>query len=462
MQRLAPLERLVRSAHDRNRTLERGKDRGAMRTRRLALLAALATTVALAVPALAGAGNEVTKWNEIAVGTVNSQPALMSAPPAGAVFVAMVQGAVYGAVNAADRHGRPYLVDRSYPKASADAAAATAAYHVLNTLFPGSAATLLTAYTASLAAIPAGDGKAQGIEVGELAAAAMLAEGHNSAVPIPCTFGTGGIGVWQPLPGATGPMCDPTVWVASAKPFLLESPSQFRTPGPYAVDSPEYAADYAEVKSIGKIDSVTRTSAQSHVAAFWNTNPAANYNALARRFVDQFSLDVSDSARLFAMLDLSAADTIINTWNDKYHYNFWRPITAIRRADDGNPATVSDGTWTPMFDPSLSPAIGGVGPALITPPYPDHVSGATAYASASMHAFASFFGSDVMGTGFFLTSSRFPGEQRFFSRFSDVTAEILEARIWAGIHFRNADVQAADLGRNVERYIHTHWFAAAH
>jgi hypothetical protein len=417
----------------------------------------------LAVPAVAHASNEVTKWNEIAVNTVNAQPPLLSAPPAGAVFVAMVQGAVYGAVNAADRHGRPYLVNRSFPKASPDAAAATAAYKVLSALFPSPA--LDSAYAASLTAIP-DEGEEQGKAVGEMAAAAMLAEGHNSAVPIGCTFGTGGVGVWQPLPNALGmPMCDPTVWVANAKPFLLEGPSQFRTAGPYPVGSPEYAADYDEVKSLGAVDSTTRTADQTHAAAFWNTNPAANYNALARRFVDQFSLDVSDSARLFAMLDLSAADAIINTWNDKYYYNFWRPITAIQN-DDGNPATVADPTWTPLFNPALPVATAGIGPALITPPYPDHVSGATAYASASMHAFASFFGADAMGMPFYLTSSRFPTdpalprEQRFFTRFSDVTNEILEARIWAGIHFRNADVQAAELGAEVEHYIHKHLFAS--
>jgi len=426
------------------------------RIRRLLLLSA--TFLAAASPAVAQAGNEVTKWNEIAVNTVNAQPALISAPPAGAVYVAMVEGAVYGAVNAADRHGRPYLVNRSYPKASPDAAAATAAYKVLSSLF--ASPSLDSAYAASLAVIP-DDGKAQGIVVGEMAAAAMLAEGHNTPIPIGCTFGSGGIGVWQPLAGAGGlPLCDPTVWVANAIPFLLDSASQFRTAGPYAVGSHEYAAEFAEVKSLGSIDSVTRTPFQTHAAAFWQTNPAANYNALARRFVDQFSLDVSDSARLFALLDLSAADTIINAWSDKYHYNFWRPITAIRRADDGNPATESDPTWTPLFDPSLAAATAGVGPALITPPYPDHVSGATAYTSASMHAFASFFGTDEMP--FYLTSSRFPTEQRLFTRFSDVTNEIVEARIWAGIHFRNADVQAADLGREVERYVQTQLFAARH
>jgi hypothetical protein len=171
--------------------------------------------------------------------------------------------------------------------------------------------------------------------------------------------------------------------------------------------------------------------------------------------------DVPDSARLFALLDLSAADALINAWNDKYYWTFWRPITAIRRADeDGNPATVADPSWTPLFDPSLSVVIAGVGPALITPPYPEHPSGATTYASASMHAFASFFGTDDMT--FYATSSRFPGDQRVFHRFSDLTDEVLNARIWAGIHFRNADVQAANLGREVEEYVHTHQFASMH
>jgi hypothetical protein len=417
----------------------------------------------LAAPAVASA-NEVTKWNEIAVSTVNAQPSLTSAPNAGAIFVGMVQGAVYGAVNAVDRHGRPYLVNRSFPMASKDAAAATAAFLVLDdeSLFRTSHHGMLqAAYDASLAAIPDGALKDNGIAVGTMAATAMLAEGHDGRTPIGCTFGSGAAGVWEPLPGATGALCDPTRWVANAVPFLIKSSSQFRTPGPLPLESAAYAAEFDEVKAIGSLNSATRTAAQSHAAAFWNTNPGAQYNAMARRFVDRFALDVSDSARLFAMLDLSAADALINTWNDKYHYNFWRPITAIRKAaTDDNPATTADTGWTPMFDPSLPAAIGGAGPALITPPYPDHVSGATAYASASMNAFAAFFGTDAMT--FFATSSRFPGEERTFHRFSDVTNEILEARIWAGIHFRTADVQAAELGLEVAQYIHKHQFAAAH
>jgi hypothetical protein len=429
---------------------------------RLSRLAVLALAVALAVPAAASSANEVTKWNEIAITTVIAQPPITSAPPAASIFVAMVQGAVYGAVNAVDRHGRPYLVNRSYPKASAEAAAATAAFRVLDTLFPAQHATLQAAYDASLAGIPNGPSKAAGIEVGTMAADAMLAEGHDGRVLSSCTFGTFVPGMWQPLAGPTGaPACDPSPWVKDAKPFLVESGSQFRSPGPLALTSAAYTAEFNEVKSLGSLTSTTRTAAQSHAAAFWQTQPAVNYNAIARRFVDLYSLDLSDSARLFAMLDLIAADTLITTWADKYHFNFWRPWAAIRQADtDGNPATVADPNWKPMFDPSLDPAIGGVGPALGPPPYPDHVSGATSYASASMNAMAEFFGSDEMP--FFATSSRFPGEQRAFTRFSDVTKEVLEARIWAGIHFRTADAQSADMGREIARYARNHWFAAAH
>jgi VCPO second helical-bundle domain len=435
---------------------------------RLGRLAVLGTAVALVAPTVAQA-NEVTKWNEIAVATVNAQAPIASAPPAGSIFVAMVQGAVYGAVNAVDRHGKPYLLKRSFPKASVDAAAATAAFRVLTSLF-GANATLVTAYNESLDPIPDGTSKDQGKAVGEMAAAAMLAEGHDGRTVIGCTFGSGLPGVWQPLANPMGmPICDPSAWVGNAKPFVAKSASQFRTAGPLPLGSAAYAAQFDEVKAIGSLNSLTRLPGETHAAAFWQTNPAANFNAIARRFAVQLSLSMSDSARLFAMLDLSAADALINTWNDKYYWNFWRPITAIRHPDDGNAATDTDATWTPLFSAGFptSPPLpadplpeGGIGGPLSTPPYPEHPSGATAYASASMHALASFFGTDAMT--FYATSGRFPGEQRTFNRFSDLTNEVLEARIWAGIHFRAADDQAANLGREVEQYVHTHQFAFVH
>jgi hypothetical protein len=434
-----------------------------MNAARFGRLAAFGAAVALAVPVVAQA-NEVTKWNAIAVNTMlaPTQPAFTSGAPAAAVLTAMVQGAVYGAVNATDRHGKPYLVMRSFPKASPDAAAATAAFRVLDALFPAQHATFQAQYDASLAGVPAGNAKESGIEVGVMAAEAMLAQGHDGRQLLPCVFGSGP-GVWQPLPGATPGtfMCDGTPWVANAVPFLVESSSQFRTAGPYALTSPEYAADVNEIKQLGSLTSTTRTPEQTHIAVFWQSNPAGNYNALTRRLADEQGLDVVESARLFALVDLTAADAIINVWNDKYYWHFWRPMAAIRGADtDGNPATVADPNWKPLFDPSLDASIAGAGPALVTPPYPDQPSGMTAYASATMHALQSFFGTGEMT--FYLTSSRFPGEQRYFTHFSDVINQIIEARIWAGIHFRRADVTAADVGLEVERYTHTHQFAFVH
>lgn len=427
-----------------------------MKTARLGL-AVLAALVALVLPTVAQA-NEVTKWNEIAANAVlaPTQPATVSSPPAAGVFMAMVQGAVYGAANAVDRHGKWYLVNRSFPKASLDAAVATAAFRIIDGTFSAQHADLLAAYNSSLAAIPDGSSKDQGIDVGTMAADAMLAQGHFTPMPMTCNFGSGP-GVFQVLPGQA---CDPTQWVAHAVPFLVQSTDQFRTAGPYPLNSPDYAADVNEVEAIGKDIGSTRTADQTHIAAYWQTNPAGGYNALGRRFVAEQSLSTRDSALMFAMIDLNAADAIINAWNDKYYWKFWRPMAAIRNADtDGNPATVKDGSWTPMFD-GLAHVDFGVGPNLITPPYPEHPSGNTTYASATMHAFQSFFGTNDMS--FYLTSTRFPGDQHHFDHFSDPINQVIEARIWAGIHFRNADIQAANLGREVEAYTNTHQFAFVH
>src|SRR5512132_1660202 len=259
-----------------------------MRGTRLGRLAVLGVAAALAAPAVAQA-NEVTKWNEIAVSTINAptQPTIVSAPPAGAVFVAMVQGAVYGAANAVDRHGKPYLVNRSFPKASLDAAVASAAFGVIDGTFSGQHAALLAAYNSSLAAIPDGSSKEQGIDVGTMAADAMLAQGHFTPMAMTCDLGSGP-GVFQVLPGQA---CDPTQWVAHAVPFLVQSADQFRTAGPYPLNSAAYAADFNEVKDIGAINSATRTPEQTHIAAAWQTNPAAGYNALGRRFVAEQSLN---------------------------------------------------------------------------------------------------------------------------------------------------------------------------
>jgi hypothetical protein len=401
------------------------------------------TTSARVAPASHEAPNEVTKWNAIAETTVLAQPPNASAPPAAAVFMAMVQGSVYGAVNAIDRHHRPYLVrQRVDREASKEAAVATAAFRVLDALFPAQHDTLQAQYDNSLGAIADGPRKEAGIDVGNAAADAMLAEGHDGRLgPIP-PLPPDGPGFWEPLLRPDGtPILDQGPWVALTEPFLVNSFSQFRTPGPYALTSAAYTEDFNEVKMLGGVGSTTRTAEQTHVATFWQSNPAATWNGVARRLAEQRHLDVTASALLFAILDLSAADASINCWNDKYHWGFWRPLAAIREADtDGNPATDPDTSWTPLF----------------TPPYPDHPSGHLCFSSASLHALKAFFGTDKVS--FYVTSSQFPGEQRHFERFSDAIDELIEARIWAGLHFRNADVQGASLGKKVARYTQLHWF----
>jgi hypothetical protein len=422
------------------------------------LIAVLAAAV-LAAPAGAQ-GNEVTKWNEIAVTTVLAQPPITSAPPASATFIAMVQGAVYDAVNSIDQTHRPYLLTRKFDQlASQDAAAATAAFRVLTTLFPEQLPTLQPLYDASLAAIPAGPAKAEGRSAGRVAANLMLAQGHDRRQVLPCEWDTGP-GDWRPLMAADGtPLCDPSPWIADGLPFLLKSASQFRTDGPNELDSAAYAEDFNEVKKLGALDSTRRTPEQTHVAIFWQSNPAATWNGVARRLADDSSrhLDLADAARLFAMLDLAAADAAINCWDDKYHWGFWRPITAIHEAfRDRNPATVTDSSWQPLFVPTLDPAIAGAGPPLITAPYPEHSSGHLCFSSSSLNALRAFFGTNKVS--FYATSSRFPDEQRPFTRFRAPIRELIKARIWAGIHFRTADVQGAELGRKVVRYMRHNYF----
>jgi PAP2 superfamily len=235
---------------------------------------------------------------------------------------------------------------------------------------------------------------------------------------------------------------DPTAWVANVRPFLIQSPSQFRTDGPNALTSTAYAEDFNEVKALGSVNSQTRTPEQTHIALFWQSagGPVRAWNEVARNLVDQHAIGFSDSALLFAMLNLSGADSSINTWNDKYYWDFWRPWTAIQRADeDGNPDTEPDPSWI----------------ALLTAPYPEHPSGHLGLDGAYLEVFKMFFGDR---TAFDVTSARFPGELRHFDRFSLALREIIDARIWAGLHFRTADIQGAILGRKVADYMAKHYF----
>ncbi len=395
----------------------------------------------------------VTDWNEWASTAIvvnDKEP-----PPVSVLSFAMVQGAVYDAVNAIDGRHQPYLVAPPARRSdSKDAAAATAAYRVLIGLFPGQADTLDPHYQTSLAAIedtPPG-AKAGGVAAGEAAAAAMLAartdDGRKGPfVPVPGTTP----GAWRPTPPAFAK--DPAPWVAFVRPFLLGDVDRLRTAPPNALTSRAYARDFNEIKSVGALHSTTRTADQTDAAIFWQEPAFALWNRILRTIVADQGLGVADSARMLAMVDLAAADAAIGCWNNKYHWNFWRPITAIREAaSDGNAATTADPTWTPLFDPSTLPA-------LSTPPFPDHPSGHNCAAGSILGTLYSFFGTDRIG---FSATSTMSGTTRSFPRLSDALRENIDARVWAGIHFRTADLEGVKLGAKVALYERTHYFHRTH
>jgi hypothetical protein len=335
------------------------------------------------------------------------------------------------------------------------AAVATAAYGVLTDIVgtvpssitfdrAGIQASLDSAYSDALADIPDHRPERLGIAAGEAAADAMIAarQGDGRFGPSPWRPNSD-VGHWQPLldPNTGAQLLDPTPWVADVRPFLVPTSSYFRTEGPLDLESREYATDYNEVKTLGASNSTVRTLLQTHIAQFWQSNVPPTWNEVTRSLVESRHLGLRESARLLAIQNLTAADAAINCWNDKYHYDFWRPWNAIpRAAEDENDATEPDPNWKP----------------LISAPYPEHPSGHMCLDGAHLGVLAWFFGTDAIS--FSVLSIPFPGERRVFSRFSDALAEITDARVWAGLHFRTADLQGQQLGKNAAEYVTSNFF----
>jgi hypothetical protein len=249
------------------------------------------------------------------------------------------------------------------------------------------------------------------------------------------------VGHWQPLLSPTGaPLLDPTPWAGNVRPFLIQSSSQFRSVPPPALDSQQWATEFNEVKALGRATGSTRTDQQTYIAKWWQSAPVFSWNEVARQLITRTDLNAADSARLLALQNMSGADAAINCWNDKYHFDFWRPWNAIPRAgEDNNPATQADPSWT----------------ALITAPYPEWTSGHNCLDAANTTVLRMFFGDDPVGGPFQITSFFVnPGGPavRTFDTFTQPLTELIEARIWAGLHYRSADVAGQLLGRNVANY----------
>src|SRR5947207_8166852 len=420
----------------------------------------LPVVIALALIALVSPkvvhADAVTDWNAIAstaIVTNAGQP-----PPVSVLHFAMVQGAVYDAVNAIDRGYQPYLVQpSSNPTDSKEAAAASAAFRVLVGLFPEQLGTLQPLYDAYIAALPDNPpgSKAAGIAIGAATASAMLTARMNDGRfgPTPTPYPSPAPpGIWRPTPPNF--LNDTAAWLGNVQPFIVPSAEMLRTDGPNALTSVEYAEDFNEVKELGSLTSITRTADQTDAAIFWQDQAMALWNGIFRTLAANQNLNIVDSARLFAMENLAAADAQIGCWNDKYYYWFWRPITAIREADtDGNPDTQADPTWLPLFDPA-TPVCNPLFP-LFTPPFPDHPSGHACATSAVVHTLENFFGTDNIAFSAFSNKSC---TTRSFDRFSCALKEVIDARVWAGIHFRTADTQGAVLGNKVAHYLKKHAF----
>ena len=413
-----------------------------------ALLGGVALLVVLATPASARA-DSVTDWNQVAAAALQS-PGTATPPGAGqgavsTAHLAMVHGAVYDAVNAIDGGHEPYVSSpTAEPSYSQDAAVAAAARHVLVNGGLGIPAARLpvieAAYQAALLPIPDGPAKTGGIAAGESAATELLAAraGDGRFGAFRFTESTG-IGDWRLVPPATA--TDPGAWLKDVTPFVLRDPDLFRGRAPHRLGSRAYAADFNEVKAVGRATDSTRTPDQTAAAQYWGTtNATATMASIIRSVASGQGGTVADNARLLARTYTNAADALIVAWRDKARYSFWRPFTAIREAaSDGNDATEADAGWTSL---------------IATPPYPDHPSGLATFGSAVADTMQHFYGRDEA-----TFSGTTPGAvTRQFTSFSQLRDDIVEARIWSGIHFRFADEEAAKIGRRVAHWGNRHAF----
>jgi PAP2 superfamily len=410
--------------------------------RRTGLLAALA--VLLAVAAAPARADTVTDWNQTAANVLIGTAPPLQPPQITVPHLAMVHGALYDAVNAIDGSHEGYLLSArvARPTDSQDAAAAVAAHRVLVRLVPAQQPVLDAQLASSLTEIPDGRSKQRGIAVGEAAAAAMIAARTDDG-----RFGTPGFPVGT-APGVWGPVLpafvnDPNAWLRDVDPFLIRSSSQFRSAGPYPLTSRRYARDFEEVRSLGSATNSGRTAGQTLAAQYWAENPAVTWNRTFRTLSAQQGLSLVDNARFFAVLYMTATDALISVWDDKAHWSFWRPITAIREADtDGNPRTEPDSGWLPLIP---------------TPPYPEHPSGHTGFSGSIVKTLQQFFGTDRIGW-----SDTNAAGTREFTRFSQAIDDVVDARVWSGLHFRNADEQGERIGSQVARYVGQRYFERLH
>jgi membrane-associated phospholipid phosphatase len=350
---------------------------------------------------------------------------------------ALLHAAIYDSVVSITRNGRPDLVSVDAPRASRpDAAAAAAGHAMLAALYPAMRPELDQLLADQLALVPDGRARRQGIEVGDRVASLLLAartDDGSAAMPSPFVAGSQPGDYRSTPPNFPSPVF--TEW-GNVTPFVLRSGAQFRPAPPPALTSAAYARALNEVKSLGQDNSASRTADQTLIARFWAPPIWNTWNAIAEEAALAHHTNLVRTAAMFAALDLSFADSAIAMYDAKYHYQLWRPITAVRHADtDGNPATGADPTWTPLA---------------VTAPDPSYPGAHSTISAAGAAVLAAFFGNrDEIQ----VTSPASPGVLRTFRSYSDVAAEAGLSRIYAGQHTRIDHVAGLHLGSNVARLV---------
>jgi hypothetical protein len=377
----------------------------------------------------------IADWNERAVNAGNAARA-GNFPTARAIT--MVHLAMFEAVNSIDLRYTPYRTRLpADPNANREAAAVSAAHSVLVRVYPAQAAELDKALHTSLSAISDDAARAEGIKVGEQAGAAIFAERSGDGLDAPNNY--------RPftVPGRYVPTVLPIgSTVKDVKPFSLKSANQLRPAAPYSLKSSQWAKDFNEIKKMGaKVGSV-RTAEQTEIARFWQLTGPATYNPVIRQLAAVGNFDLLDNARLFALFSMATADASIAIFDAKYAYNFWRPVTAIRNADlDDNSATERDPSWEPFIP---------------TPMHPEYPCAHCISQSSAATVLEAFFGDSV--PTFTMTSTTAPGVTRKFSRLSDYVAEVMNARVYDGVHYRTSAETGAAMGRKngqfaVQKYL---------
>jgi hypothetical protein len=397
------------------------------------------------LPVSAATPDAVLEWIDVMNSTVLIDH---TAPNVTSRVVALVSASVFDAVNGIQPRFHPLLVKPDAPhNASQSAAAVQAAYAILVHLYPAQSGTLTPRRDASLAALASTEkakaiaaGVAWGQTVADAVWAARLTDGFNPTPP-PAFIGVQGLvgmsadGFWRPTPLVNAFGATPQI--ATMTPWVLRRPSQFRLEPPLALNSPEYAKDLNEVKTMGTFSGSLRNADQSELALFWALNTPLAWNRIAAQISAERRLTLAENAHLFALLNVTLSDALIACWDSKYRYVFWRPITAIRAGQ-----APAESPWVPWLD--FFPAG--------TPPHPEYPSAHSSMSGAAAFILAAAFGEK---TAFSLTSEVRP-TPRSFSSFSEATAEIADARVFGGIHFRTSCVRANDLGGKVAEYVSKH------